>query len=156
GVHVIAGVGDTISGNSIFSNLGYYALEHAGQCFGAPFCPPDVTGHHDDGLGIELGYSVSWTAGLRNEPVLTSVSSAAGGMVNVTGTLNASPNQTYTVEFFSNEQEGKQGFGQGQHFLTSATVYTNDSGYALITASLAGVDPTQTPFITATATDATG
>jgi CSLREA domain-containing protein len=146
GVHVDDGGGNTISGNSIFSNRGYYARWRG-----------SIVLLFDDDLGIQVwGMGISSMPSQCNEPVLTSVSSAAGGIVSVSGTMSASPNQTYTIEFFSNEQEAQQGSGQGRHYLSFTTVQTDSSGFGAFTVSLAGVDPSLTPFITATATDAAG
>src|SRR6266446_1848437 len=122
GVGVLAGTGNSILGNSIFSNTG-----------GDP-------AFNNPGLGINL-FSSGETGGvtpndagdadtgpnnLQNYPVLTTVSSS-GGNTNITGTLNSVANTTYRIEFFANDAIDPSGHGEGQIFLKSMDVTTNGS-----------------------------
>ena len=89
---------------------------------------------------------------LQNFPVLES---AIAGLQNVIirGTLNSAPATTFTLDFYSNPVCDPSGFGQGQIFLGSTTVTTDDAcnaSFAVTLPMAAGA------FVTATATDAAG
>ena len=150
GVGVVVGTGDSILGNSIFSNSGAN--------------PPS---NGDPGLGINL-FGGTETSGvtandagdgdtgpnnLQNYPVLTTVSSG-GGMTNITGTLNSAANTNYRVEFFANNTIDPSGHGEGQIFLKSMNVMTNGSGDANFNVSVPQIGANQR--VTATATDPAG
>ena len=89
--------------------------------------------------------------GLQNFPVLTSVA-GSGGMTTVQGTLNSTPNGSFTLEFFGNTQCDPSGFGEGETFLGSLPVATDAAGNASFTTTLS----TSATNVTATATDAGG
>jgi hypothetical protein len=121
-------LGDTISQNSIYAN---------------------------GGIGIELGTTGVVPNGsgpvgpntYQNYPVL----SAGASPGTITITLNAAEYTSYTIELFSSN-----GPNQGENFLTSIPVTTTWMGAATYTYTLgAGVNATY-PWLTATATDATG
>jgi len=150
GVGVLVGMGDSILGNSIFSNTGAN--------------PPS---NGDPGLGINL-FGGTETSGvtandpgdadtgpnnLQNYPVLTSVSSG-GGTTNITGTLNSAANTNYRVEFFANDAIDPSGHGEGQIFLKSMNVPTDASGNASFNVSVPQIGANQR--VTATATDPAG
>ncbi len=46
------------------------------------------------------------------------------------GTLTASPDTTYTLQFFSNPAADPSGYGQGETFLLTKSVTTNAAGVA--------------------------
>ena len=129
-------VGNLISGNSIFANVG---------------------------LGIDLGddgVNDNNPAGsptgpnlLQPYPVLTSASIGANGTA-IAGTLDAAPSTSYTVEFFSNPVADPSGFGQGKTYLGSTVVTTDASARASFTFAAPTVPPGQA--ISATATDPNG
>lgn len=87
--------------------------------------------------------------GQVNFPVLTSASSAS-----FNGQLNASPNETYRVEFFDSSLPDSSGYGEGQRFLTHEIVTTNASGNAffVVPHSLNNLGK----WLSATATDSAG
>ncbi|MGI8586113.1 MAG: S-layer homology domain-containing protein [Chloroflexia bacterium] len=60
---------------------------------------------------------------LENYPVITGATSV-GGSTTITGTLNSTPNITYTLQFFSNAACDASGYGEGRTLLGSATVHT--------------------------------
>lgn len=102
----------------------------------------------NSGLGIELldGGNHSQPA-----PVLTSIQSVVSGTM-ILGTVQGTPSTPYTIQFFSNAVSGPE----GKTFLGQVAVTTDASGSASFTANLAAaLDPTQ-PYITATATNASG
>ena len=128
---------NTISRNSIFSNT------DLGIDLGNNGVTPNDLGDGDGGPNTQ-----------QNFPVL-SQGIAAGGIVNIPGTLNSLPNTAYTVEFFANTTCDPTGNGEGEIFLGSVNVTTNASGNASFTTSfMVPVTPGQ--VATATATDPNG
>lgn len=88
---------------------------------------------------------------LQNTPVLTSATSG-GGSTTIMGTLNSTPNTTFTLQFFSNVACDPSGYGEGQTHLGSTTVTTDGNCNANFTANL----PMQVPigqFVTSIATN---
>jgi hypothetical protein len=104
---------------------------------------------HDSGnLGIELV-----NGGNNNQafPLLTSAISD-GSSTTIVGTLTSTPNTTFILEFFANGAPNPSGHGEGESYLGSWMVTTDDSGDASFTVSFATGDTTG-QFIAATATD---
>ncbi len=134
GVRVVGGTGNAILSNSIFSN----------SLLGIDLNDDGVT-PNDPGDGD------SGANNLQNFPVLTSVNNSLGGTV-IQGSLNSTPNTTFTVQFFSNSSCNASGFGEGQQLIGTRTVTTDSNGDAGISFNFAG---TFTP-VTATATDPSG
>jgi titin len=84
-------------------------------------------------------------------PALSSATSD-GNTTTVAGTLTSTPDTTFTVEFFANADAGT---GEGEQFLGSIVVTTDDNGVADVSVTLAiGFAPGQ--YITTTATDPNG
>ena len=113
----------------------------------------------NEGLGIDLnndgvtsndqGDPDTGANNLQNYPVLTSAVTDSTTLVQ--GTFNGLPNQTFFIEFFSNDVADPSGFGEGQTLLGFQRVSTNSSGDATISF----VSPTLVPpgkFVTSTAT----
>jgi hypothetical protein len=89
--------------------------------------------------------------GLQNKPVLSSAKTVSG-KTTIVGKLNSSPQQTYTIQFFSNPSgnEGKKLIGQ-------KSVTTDASGNRTFTFSPAtAVSVGQTVTATATNTSSSG
>jgi parallel beta-helix repeat protein len=122
---------------------------------------------HDNGaLGIDLGgdgVTLNTPGGphvgpndLQNFPVLTSAVVSGSG-TTVTGTLNSTPNATFTLDFYSNTVPDSSHFGQGRTYLgVLQDVTTDGNGNATFIATLATPVPAGQGFVTATATDAAG
>ena len=115
------------------------------------------------GLGIDLGPNGvtpndsgdgdTGTNNLQNYPVLTSATANT-----VSGTLNSTPNTTFTLEFFSNTTCDPSGYGEGETFqptTTPATVTTDANGDVSFNFTFANTVPPGR-VITATATDPDG
>ena len=133
--------GNAVLSNSVFSNL-----------------PLDGDTH---GLGIDLGFdgatandpgdTDSGVNNSQNFPALTSAVTDAGSTV-IQGTLDAAPNTEFRLEFFSNTSCDVAGSGEGQTFVGSKQVTTDEGGQAAFSftpaAPLAGGQ-----VVTATATD---
>ncbi len=137
GVLQLPGLGNSILGNSIFSNDGL------GIDLG------------DDGVTMnDVGDADEGDNHLQNFPVLTSVLAGAIG-TTFTGTLNSAPSTTYRVEFFSSPDCDPSGFGEGKDlvFVFPVTTDTNGDANLLLRAE---VHVAPGLFITATATDPAG
>jgi hypothetical protein len=91
----------------------------------------------------------------QNFPVLSAA--YAGNSSAVIGTLNSTPNTTFTVDFYANDPDKANGGGngQGQYYLGSATVTTDGSGNVSFNmGGLAATTPGE--WVSATATDPGG
>jgi parallel beta-helix repeat protein len=130
-----------IVSNSIHSNGFGIDLDFALN----PFPPGPRVTPNDPG-DADLGGNL-----LQNFPVLELVHSS-GGVTEIRGSINTTPNSPFHVEFFSNASCNASGNGEGRTYLGSAEVVTNSSGNAIFETSLAAtVAPEE--LVTATATD---
>jgi hypothetical protein len=154
---VVARTGNSIRGNSIFGN----AITSESNLF-----------YSNSGLGIELGgdgvtlndsQGHSGPNNWQNFPFLSAATSSSTSiLVSGTFTEAAEPNTTLSLDFYANttpdatlDPNGVSGYGQGQTYLGSRTVYTDGSGSASFTADLA-VGNLAGQWISATATDQNG
>ncbi len=134
----IAGTGNLITRNSIFSNGGIQLI-----------------------LGGDLGLALNDPSpdsdGIQNYPVLSSVAVAGAG-TQVQGVLDSKPSSSFRLEFFANSERDEYvlpgEFAGGQTFVGTIDVTTDANGHASFTANLP-VLPSGQPFMTATATDVT-
>jgi hypothetical protein len=137
GLEVLGDSGNSIRGNSIFSNgrLGI-DLDNDGVT-------PNDLGDGDTGSNKK-----------QNFPLITAVS-ADSFQTSISGTLNSTPNTTFTVDFYANSVCDPSGNGEGARFFGSASVNTDANGNAVINTMVAtGLAPGQ--LITSTATDPLG
>jgi Right handed beta helix region len=117
----------------------------------------------NSGIGIDLGndgVTLNDSSGhtgpnlFQDFPVLSSAIDT-NGITAITGSLAGAANTTYRVEFFSDPTADPSGYGQGQTFLTFASVTTDSSGQASFTVDTpSAVAIGQS--ISATATDPAG
>lgn len=115
------------------------------------------------GLGIELGNdgvtpndpldSDTGPNNLQNFPVLTTAEKNDSTLA-VRGALNSTPNTAFHMEFFSSRACDPSGFGEGNEFLGTAEITTDQQGGANFTVRFAV--PEEGPFVTAIATDPAG
>jgi hypothetical protein len=126
GVEIDSGAGNSIQGNSIFSN---------------------------GSLGIFLN-SANNANNDQAFPALTGLSSSNSG-TTITGTLQSVANTTFRVEFFSNAAADPSGYGQGQTFLGAVNVPTNGNGAGSFTFTLTTPLPAGQTIVSATATNLT-
>ena len=128
---------NTISANSIYSNqtLGIDLGESGGPL--ANIAGGSQTGPND----------------YQNYPVLASAAASSEDTA-IAGSLIGAPNQTFTIQFFSNATADPTGYGQGQTFVGSTTAKTNSSGVATFTFVAQGNLGGQ--MLSATATDPNG
>ncbi len=142
-----AGNGNAIRGNSIFSNG---TSSRLGIDLGTNGVTPNDPDIDED---ADLGPN-----GLQNFPVIT-LARVTGSTKTITGTLNSTEGETFTIDFYANDTCDDSGNGEGQTYLGSMTTAETDAnGNVSFTfhpdlAHAAGM--TVGKFITATAT-ATG
>jgi titin len=135
GVVVFSGTGNSILANSVFANGG----------------PGIDLG--DDGVTLNGSRGQSGPNFYQVFPVLSSAD-ISNGSATIQGSLTASPNTTYRVEFFANAAGDPSGYGEGQTFLGWAAVTTDGTGSASFTTTLPV--PAGELVLTATATDPIG
>ena len=139
GVQIFEGDGNSIRGNSIFSN------GRLGIDLGANGITPNDPGDADAGPNK-----------YQNFPLITSVVSNSG-QTTILGTLNSTPNTTFNIDFYSNAMCDPSGNGEGaMPFGSSSAVVTTDAnGNGTFNITF----PVSLPagrVLTATATDPSG
>ena len=112
GISVAAGTGNDIRGNDIYSNTG----------LGIDLGADEVTFNH---AGL-----VSGPNNYQNFPVLT-VATSNGETLRVGGFLESEPGQTYTLDVFANTTCDPSFFGEGESYLGSFTVTTDENGLVI-------------------------
>jgi len=143
GVFVDSGTGNRITGNSIANNGGLGINLNGGGLPNDGVTPND-SGDPDTGPN-----------NLQNFPVLTSAVRTTNNLVAVQGTLNSTPNTTFSIEFSAGSSCDPTLNGEGERSLGHINVTTDGSGNATIaTTASAGLISDQ--FMTATATDPAG
>jgi parallel beta-helix repeat protein len=136
GVFVESGTGNTIRFNSIWENAG----------LGIDLVPAGV--NPDDPQDTDAGANDG-----PNYPFLTGAT-RTGDTQTVTGALNSTPNQTFTIDFYQTEGCPPSGVGTGAHYSGAATITTDGNGDA--TFSVHPEYNIGTLQIVATATDSDG
>jgi hypothetical protein len=137
------GVRNAIRGNSIFDNNRLLVSWMLGLDLGGDGVTPN------DPLDADAGPN-----NLQNYPTITSASTSSGG-VQIQGTLDSTPNTTFTLDFYANAAADLSGHGEGETYLGAVTVATDASGSVSFKANLPKMVPTG-QIITATATDPEG
>ena len=145
----VAGTGNFITQNSIFSNGGIEL---------------DVT----TGLGGSSGNTLNDPSpdsdGIQNYPVLNSVAVSGTGTL-VQGVLDSAPSSNYRLEFFASSERDEDSsspannvlpgeFAGGKTFVGTINVTTDANGHVNFSANLPAM-PNGQPFMTATATNIT-
>jgi hypothetical protein len=144
GVSVKSGSGNSILYNSIYSN------EEAGIDLWTQDGNNGIT--ENDLLDADEGGNH-----LQNYPVLSDFYSGSGG-TSIAGYLESAPNQTYSLQFFSNSPLNSNLSRAGEIYLGEKTVTTNSQGKAEFQANFsdAEVDIAGGYSISSTATDIIG
>lgn len=92
---------------------------------------------------------------LQNFPVLSALTCGSGQTQQVLGTLNSTPSQEFTIDFYRVDRCDASGYGEGENPLGSTMASTDASGNANVSFTVAGaISPGAS--ITATATDESG
>ncbi len=112
GIRVASGSGNTLSQNVVFGNGGLGI---------------DLEG--DGPSANDLGDVDGGANGLQNTPNLIRAV-PTGSTLSVEGILNSTANRSYTIDFFASESCDSSGFGEGQTWLGSTSVATNELGNA--------------------------
>ena len=130
--NAIGGLGRVAAGNTIAYNNG--AGVHVGGDTGTNIRANDI--HSNSELGVDLAGDgitfnhVGFVAGpnnYQNYPVLT-VATSDGETLRVGGYLESEANQDYTIDVFSNETCDPTFFGEGERYLGSFSVSTDEFG----------------------------
>ncbi len=137
GIVVLSGSGNSFLSNSIYGNTSL------GIDLGEDGVTPDDSGDGDTGPN-----------NLQNFPVLNQVTLETGG-ISLEGRLNSTANTTFDLQFFSNQACSASGYGEGQTYLGSYQITTDDHGDAYFQTTIsASLD--QQAVITALATGPDG
>ncbi|MBN4056894.1 T9SS type A sorting domain-containing protein [bacterium AH-315-J21] len=136
GVFIESGTGNTIRGNSIFSN----------SELGIDLSLKGVTEN-------DIGDGDSGANSLQNYPVIDSVK--VGLVSTIWGSLSSIGGQTYDIDIYLNDSCDTSGFGEGKKLIQSAPVFVDAAGTAEF-AIQAVVTPSLGQFLSATATDRDG
>jgi hypothetical protein len=143
---------DSASGNGVFGNtIGYNGNDGVSVDQGTGNAIQQNSIGNDGNLGIEL------TNGGNNQEAAPEIIAANtdGSNVFVQGDLNSLPDTEFTLEFFANTGTNSAGFGEGQQYLGTITITTDDNGLVDFDASFAAsVDVSE--GLTATVTDTDG
>ncbi|HET6974899.1 MAG TPA: SBBP repeat-containing protein [Pyrinomonadaceae bacterium] len=129
--------GNTIRGNSIFSNNGL------GIDLGANGVTANDSNDQDTGPN-----------NLQNFPVVTLVTSTSNS-TTIQGTLQSLPNTTFQVDLYSSAAVDPSGNGEGAQFMGSTAVNTDNNGNGTFNVTLP-VALAAGRVVTATATDPNG
>jgi hypothetical protein len=138
GVAVTGGLGNSIRFNSINSNSG----------LGIDLGNDGVTAN--DPSDADTGPN-----NLVNYPVITSANTAGLG-ITIQGALDSSPQAVFTLDFYWSSSGDASGFGEGQNYIGSRMVLTDDSGNTPFSATLTPVSVPSGSIITAVTVDASG
>jgi hypothetical protein len=153
-----ASLGNGSAGVAVFSGTGNPILSNAISFNGGLGIDLDVDGvSPTDGVTPnDLGPPPDSDTGsnqLQNYPVLTSATATASG-ITIQGTLTSTPNERFTLQFFSNLACDPSGYGEGQTLIGSTLVTTDASGMATFAVTFSVT--VCGSIITATATDSNG
>ena len=83
-----------------------------------------------------LGINVASGANPPNSAAITSATTNGSSLIRVSGTLAATANKTYRIDFFANSGKDSSGNWEGQVFLGYTTVTTDATGHASFTTDL--------------------
>lgn len=139
GITIVTGTDNAVLSNSIYAN---------GK-LGIDLNQDNVTLNHN-GAGSGANHS-------QNYPMVYAARTLGTRTTTISGSLNSAPNTTFTLEFFSSDgcnAAAPLNFGQGQHFLGSTAVTTDQYGNSAFTFA----SPTTVSggkYITATSTKQT-
>ena len=175
GIHVVGGSNNTIGGNGAARNTIAFNRFHGIQVQEVSAESPGTANRivsnsifDNAGLGIQLGAEAvaggvtpndprdgdTGPNGLQNFPVITSAV-LSNGSTTIRGSLNSTPNRTFTIQFFNSPAPDPSGNGEGKTFLGQTQVATNRNGNATFTFVPTRVAPLSTR-VTATATAGNG
>ena len=132
----VAAVDQSIRGNSIFSNVG----------LGIDLAPTGPTAN-------DLNDADAGSNGLQNTPIIGSV--VYGADTSIQGSLNSHSYQQYLIDFYANPLPGASLLPQGNRYLGSLLVGTDQFGDSTFSTTLWGIATSPGEVVTATATSFT-
>lgn len=138
-------VGNTIRRNSIHSNA----------LLGIDLGPAGITPNDDGDASAEPSIPPDTDSGpndLQNAPVIRSA--IAGNTTRIAGQLRSTPQSTFTIDFYASAEPDPSGAGEGERWLGSIQVTTNELGVAGFSIKSGTVKLGE--YVTATATNHTG
>lgn len=133
--------GNAIRRNSIYENQGTETENKLGIDLSPSGPNPNDPGDIDNGPNLSQNY-----------PTIIGVYELAG-QVLVNGLLMSAPNTTFELDFFANTVCDASGFGEGETYLETIVLSTDDDGLSGFSLTLAAGLPVGQDFVTATATD---
>lgn len=136
-------IGDAMSGNSILGNAIF-----ANQGLGINLLAAGENGNTvtpNDPLDTDSGPNR-----LQNFPVLTNVT-LNGSTARVRGTLNSTPERSFSIDFYANSRTEPSGPAEGERYLGFTTCTTDSQGRGSFLFTVSGAVSNQS--VTATATD---
>ncbi|HCY77720.1 MAG TPA: hypothetical protein DHV28_17550 [Ignavibacteriales bacterium] len=137
GIYIGAGSKNKVSGNLIYKN----------GIMGIDLFPDNIT--PNDSGDIDIGANL-----LQNFPILDSASLHLNS-ITIHGRFYSKPMTEYTLYIFKSNQKSPSHFGEGQFFMDSMIVTTDDSGWAFINKNI-NQSVSDTQFVTAIAFDGEG
>ena len=137
GIFVYSGIGNVLYGNSIFKN----------GTLGIDLFPNFIT--KNDSGDVDLGPNL-----LQNFPLLDSIRLLPDKIV-INSTFYSKPNSSFTLHFYRSNSKSPSHFGEGQEYMDSVSVVTNDSGWAFLNVTLNRI-VYNFDYISALAVDAEG
>lgn len=138
--------GNRIKYNSIYNN-GALGIDLSADT--TPPRDPDGVTPNDCG-DVDTGPN-----GLQNYPLLTSAQFNGDGTVTLGGAFASLPSTAYTLDFYSNTTADPSGFGEGETYIGSASVTTDEGGIASFLWTSTGTVASNL-FISGTASDIDG
>ncbi len=139
GIFIGSGTGNLLARNAIFDNLGL-GIDLQTQTTTLQ----SIT--RNDNADADVGPN-----NLQNYPLLSGALTD-GSRLTIGGSLNSTPESTFTLDFFTNSRCDPSGHGEGQTYLGSSAATTDAAGNATLQVDLATPAPVGS-YVTATATD---
>ena len=140
GIFLVSSANSTVRGNEIFRNRQI---------------PIDLSGGPAGSTPNDPGDSDSGPNGLQNYPDLMAATTV-GNEVEISGEMDSAPNATFRVDVFASAMCRQGVFGEAERYVGTFDVTTGPTGLATFAERIGGLDPTESPFISATATDGLG
>lgn len=110
---------------------------------------------NDNAAGVTMNDNLDADSGPNDLSNFPDIHSAIpnGSLVQVIGVLNAKPNTSYVLDFYSSNDRDPSEYGEGQYYVGSVNVTTDGTGKANFNANLLNQPG---GWMTATATDSAG
>lgn len=168
GISSVSGVNNTSIRFNTFKNTVFDAIEIYNNSSGFDTQSNKISQNSivgtTFGIGIDLGADGATpndtldidegVNGLQNKPQVVQAITYDDENVVISGTLHSKQIEGYAIEIFANTECGTNDIGQGEYFLQTVPVTTDNNGNAVFSLGVSGISKDW--FITATATDVKG